>query len=50
MTDLEIMRRLLDHIDEQAETIRSLKEYNDALERSFILREVARRFELPPPG
>lgn len=50
VADLEIMRRLLDHIDGQAVTIQSLKEYVTALENSFILREVTRRFSIPPPG
>lgn len=50
MNNLELLRRLLDYIDGQAETILSLKEYTDALERSFVMREVSRRFELPPPG
>lgn len=50
MNNTELLIRLLDHIDGQAETIQSLQEYVDALERSFVLREVAHRFELPPPG
>ena len=50
IADLEIMRRLLDHIDGQAETILSLKEYVAALENSMVLREVTRRFSIPPPG
>jgi len=50
MDNLELLRRLLAHIDSQAETILSLQEYTKALEDSFILREVTRRFAIPPPG
>lgn len=50
MDTLELLRRLLVHIDEQAATIQSLKEYVEALKRSMIMREVTRKFEMPPPG
>ena len=50
MNNLELLRRLLAHIDKQAVTIQSLKEYTKALEDSFVLREMTRRFAIPPPG
>ncbi len=50
MDNLELLRRLLAHIDEQAVIIVSLEEYVAALENSLIMREMTRRFALPPPG
>ncbi len=50
MDNLELLRRLLAHIDEQADTILSLQEYVVALRRSHGMLAASRKLELPPPA